>query len=73
MKLSDIALGGSSEEEPAEAEDVGESAFADAATEAFELWGKGKKSEAVASLKAAVESCVADYMAEDEPEVVDEE
>ena len=69
MKLADMALalddeadGDEPEAEP-EAEDAG--AFEEAAGEAFELFKQGKKAEASAALKGAIESCVADYMAEE--------
>lgn len=53
------------EEEGDEGLSDGAGLFEDAAVEAFELFKQGKKSEAAAALKGAIESCVADYMAEE--------
>ena len=64
MKLSDLAMAGPEEEE-AEDLDEGGDGFEEAASEAFDLFKQGKKSEAAAALKSAVEMCVADYMAEE--------
>lgn len=56
----------SPEEEETDAEDVDSGGmFEEAATEAFELFKQGKKSEAAAALKGAIETCVAEYMAEE--------
>lgn len=64
MRLSDMAMAEPEEDVP---DDVDEDAggFEDAAAEAFELAAKGKKTEAAAALKSAIELCVADYMAEE--------
>ena len=45
--------------------DVSDEVFSEAASSAFELWGEGKKDEAISSLKGAIEACVADYMADE--------
>ena len=65
MKLSDMAMMDPEEDLEEDASESGEGLFEDAAVEAFELFKKGKKAEAAASLKAAIEACVADYMAEE--------
>lgn len=67
MKLAELALSDAAEEPEGEAEEAdGAGMFEDAAMEAFELYQKGDKKAAVAALKWAIESCVADYMADDE-------
>lgn len=68
MKLSDMAMSIGDDPEDGEGDDTGGSAFKDAAIEAFDLFQKGKKDEAAASLKAAVQACIADYMADDDEE-----
>ncbi len=65
MKLSDMAMLEPEEDMEGEEAEAGEGLFEDAAVEAFELFKQGKKSEAAAALKGAIESCVADYMAEE--------
>lgn len=65
MKLSELAMAEPEGDAPGAAEDGGDALFASAASEAFELFQQGKKSEAAAALKSAVRSCVADYLAED--------
>ncbi len=65
MKLAELAMAGPAEDE-GDGEDVDSGAmFEDAVTEAFDLMKQGKKSEGAAALKSAIESCVADYMAEE--------
>ena len=63
MKLSDLAMDDMDEgaDEAIDASGM----FEDAAIEAFDLFKQGKKSEAAAALKGAIESCVADYMADE--------
>lgn len=74
MKLADMAMKlPDYDEEAGGEEDDGKSAFADAAIEAFELFQKGDKEGAATALKAAVEACVADYMADDDEEEPSEE
>lgn len=70
MKLSDLAMSDEEKDMPEEERDEsGSDVFEDAAVEAFDLFKQGKKSEAAAALKGAIEACVADYMAADsEPE-----
>lgn len=52
-------------EESEDSNEVSGEVFSDAASSAFELWSEGKKGAAVASLRGAIEACVADYMADD--------
>ena len=75
MKLSDLAMSSDGNEEEA-AEGMDEEmpdVFEDAAIEAFDLFKQGKKAEAAAALKGAIESCVADYLADDSEPEEDEE
>lgn len=66
MRLSDAALA-APEEAPAEEMPDADSAgiFEDAVSEAFDLFGQGKKPEAAAAMKAAIQACVADYQADE--------
>lgn len=65
MKLSDLALGEPDEGDPEDVSASDDMLFEEAASEAFDLFSKGKKAEASAALKSAIEVCVAEYMADD--------